>query len=330
MKDLFKKENFVLSDFDQNQRKQSFVVSGLLILLFVISSFCFMNAFYCFVDAVGSIVSGSADVAIYDLLRSVPLFLTLFMAIWSMLLVHAFFRNVNDEKRHKSLWKNGIAIIAFAAVNVIYVIVGLIAGKYLSIVEGSPSPLFPLDSIIASIFFAAFGVCAILYAKKYEEKFPYVVPSRGPIVSKARFGYCLVISLWMLVALFCFVGFWMGLFIIDFRHGYGLYGAALLVVYFVNALFFIAWEFYFNELKEESRKKLLLPLAIIAAGVSVVSTAFYFIALGVNTDAPANMGFGLLPVAFAASVNIATMLVVATPLIVTITALVKGLLLRKK
>ena len=36
------------------------------------------------------------------------------------------------------------------------------------------------------------------------------------------------------------------------------------------------------------------------------------------------------PVAFAASVNIATLLVVFTPLIVSIVALIKGILIRKK
>ena len=330
MKELFSKENFAFSGFDKKQRTQSLIVFGLLALAFIISAFSFMNAFYCFVDVIGSIVSGSADVAIYDLLRSLPLFLTLFMAIWSMLLVHAFFRNVSDEKRVKSLYKNGFALIGFAAVCIIYVIVGLISGKYLSIVEGSPSALFPLNTVIASVLYCAVGVFAILYAKKYQEKFPYVVPSRGPIVNKGRFGYCLAISLWMLIALFCFAGFWMGLFIIDFRHGYGLYGAALLIIYCINAFFFICWELYFNELTEEGKKKVLLPLAIIASAISVIAIAFYFIVLGTNLDAPANMGFGLLPVAFAASVNIATMLVVATPLIVSIVALIKGLLIRKK
>ena len=56
----------------------------------------------------------------------------------------------------------------------------------------------------------------------------------------------------------------------------------------------------------------------------------YFVGLGVNLDGPSNAGFGILPVAFAASVNIATMIVVATPLIVSVVALIKGLLLRKK
>ena len=67
----------------------------------------------------------------------------------------------------------------------------------------------------------------------------------------------------------------------------------------------------------------------MALGVSVLEMVIYFVSLGTNMDAPSNAGFGSLPVAFSASVNIATMLVVATPLIVSVVALIKGLLLRK-
>jgi hypothetical protein len=74
----------------------------------------------------------------------------------------------------------------------------------------------------------------------------------------------------------------------------------------------------------------LLPLAIVALVVSIAVAVFYFVALGANLDGPANVGFGVLPIAFAASVNIATLLAVATPIIVSIAALIKGILLRKK
>ena len=330
MKNLFSKENFLFTDFDSKQRRQSVVVAIILMVLYLFASFIFMNMLYCFADMVGSIVSGSPDVMIIDFLRSVPIFLSFFITVWTMLLVHAFFRNVNDAKRLRSLQKDAIAIICMAGTNLIYIIVGVNAGNYHSIVEGSPSPLYPLDAWIYSACFLLLAVFALVYRKKIEPKHPYLVPSRGPIVTKARFGYCLGVTLWMLVSLFCFAGFWMGWFIIDFAHGYLGYSLALLLVYFVNACFFIVWEFYYNELKPEARKKVLLPLALIALGVAVLSAAIYFIALGNNLDGPANVGFGVLPVAFAASVNIATMLVVATPIIVSITALIKGLIIRKK
>lgn len=330
MKDLFNKEHFLFTDLDKKRRRQSLIVGLVIALLYLASAFTFMNMLYCFADIIGSIVSGSADVAIYDLLRSLPIFLSFFMTLWTLLLAHAFFRNVSDERRMKSLFKNAIAILCFAEVNILYIIIGTAAGKYASLVEGSPSPIYPLDAMLYSILFVAIGVLALLYAKKWKDRLPYIVPSRGPIVTRGRFGYCLVVTLWMLVSLFCFGGFWMGLFIIDFVHGYQAYSIALLLVYLVNACFFIVWEFYYNEAKAESRKVILLPLAIVGLCVAVFAAGFYFIGLGFNLDGPSNVGFGVLPVAFAANVNIATLLVVATPIIVSVVALIKGIRLRKK
>lgn len=329
MNNLFSKENFVFSQFDKQQKRQSLIVSLVMMLLFVFAGFIFLNLLYCFADFVGSIVSGSPDVAIQDLLRSLPIYLSFFMTLWSMLLLHGFFRNVSEERRMKSLYKNAIAVLCFAGINVVYIVVMLIAGKYLSIVEGSPSPWFPLDALLYSLPFIAGGILALLYGKKWAEKKPYLVPSRGPIVKKARFVYCLFVTLWMLIALFGFAGFATGLFIVDFRH-YAFYGIALLLVYFVPCFFLVVWEFFYNELSEEKRKEFLLPIALCGLVISLTVIAIYFVALATNIDAPSNMGFGVFPIAFTASVNIATLVVVATPLIVSIVALIKGIIARKQ
>ena len=79
-----------------------------------------------------------------------------------------------------------------------------------------------------------------------------------------------------------------------------------------------------------TQKLFIVILAIISLAVSLVVTILYFIALKFNLDGPSNVGFGILPVAFAASVNFATLIVVATPLIVSVAALVKGLIRKNK
>ena len=330
MKNLFDKSNFISSSFDASQKKQAIVVVVLLAVLFVVSSFTFFNMLYCFADIIGSIVSGSADVAIRDLLRSLPVFLSFFMSLWALLLVHASYRKVNEEKWRKSLFKDAICIIAFAGVNILYVIIGLISGRYLSLVEGSPSRLFPLDSVLYSLLFVCIGVLVILYVKKFEAKLPYLLPSRGEIVKKARGLYCTFVTFWMLIALFGFSAGLYSLFIYDFAHEYAFYGIAVVLIYLLSPILLGVWEFYYNNLVEEKKKEILLPLSLISLGVSVLFVALYFISLSTGMDAPSNAGFGMFPVAFAASVNIATLIVVFTPLIVSVTALIKGLLLRKK
>ena len=122
----------------------------------------------------------------------------------------------------------------------------------------------------------------------------------------------------------------MGLFIIDFKHGYQFYSVMLLIAYSLSFIYLGIWEFYYNELKEEKKKEFLLPMAIAGLILSLIVVVLYFVSLGLNLDGPSNIGFGVLPVAFAASVNLATIIVVVTPLIVSIIALIKGFLARNK
>lgn len=330
MKDLFNKSNFVHSEFDKVQKRQSLIVGILIIIFFIASAFAFVNMLYASVDAIGSIVSGSIDVAIIDLLRSVPLFLVFFMCLWTLLLLQSTFRRVNDEKWHKSLFKDAICLIAFGAINILYIIIGLIIGKYSSIVEGSPSRLYPLDTFLLSFLFIAVGVVVILYVKKFEKNLPYVVPTRGEIVTKARGLYCTFVTFWLLISLFGFATGLYSLFIYDFKHGYAFYGIATILIYCLSPILLGAWEFFYNELKEEKKKQYLLPLSIVSLSVSLLFTILYMVSLSISLDAPSNAGFGMFPIAFAASVNIATLIVVFAPLIVSITALIKGILKRKQ
>ena len=328
MKKFFSKDNFILSTFNKGQRVQSLIIYLALIVFFVFTAYTFMNAMYAFADCIGSIVCGSMDSALRDATRSLPLFLSCFMSVWAMLLLQAAFRNVSDEKRIRSLKKDAIVLLAFAGANLVAIIIMLVMGKFHSIVEGAPSPLYPLDSILYSLIFVALGLFTLVYLKKLQDKIPFQVPQRGEIVRKGRGVYCVFVSFWMLIAAFSFAAFSIGLFITDFEH-YFFFALALTLVYLTNVLFFGVWEFYYNELKEEKKKELLLPLAIFGLIVAVLMVALYMIALATNLDAPSNFGFGTLPIAFTASVNMATLVVVFTPVIVSIVALIKGFKKRK-
>lgn len=330
MKKYFDKSNFIPSTFKDKERKQSLVTSILVIVFFIISAFTFMNMLYGFVDAMGSFVSGSPDVAIKDLLRILPLILVFFMSIWTLLLLHATYRHVSDERWHKSLFKDAIAIISFGGVNIIYVIIGLIVGKFLSIVEGSPTPIYPLDTLLLSVIFILLGVFVLIYLKKFKDNYKYVVPARGELVKKARGAYCTFVTFWLLFALFGLAGGLYSIFIYDFAHGYAFFGIAVILCYLLSPIFIGVWEFYYNELKEEKKKEVLLPLALVGLCFALLGVILYVVSLSTSMDAPSNAGFGMFPIAFAASVNIATLLAVVSPLIVAIVATIKGILIRKK
>jgi hypothetical protein len=129
---------------------------------------------------------------------------------------------------------------------------------------------------------------------------------------------------WLLIGLYGFCGFAFGCFILDFSAGYVPYILAFLLVSLVAFLSIAVWELYYNNLTASARRAVLLPLSLVSLAASLAAAVFYFLALRHGLEGPANVGFGVLPVAVSASVNLATLLVVFTPILVSLAALVKG------
>lgn len=321
MKKMFDKNGFVTSGVDGNQKKQAVAVTLTVALFFILSAFTFMNFLYCLSDCIGSIVCASPDVSLKDALRSMPIFLSFFMTLSGLMVAHTFYRSESaDIIKRKAKKHAGIGVV-IGIVIIVYVIVMRIAGRYLSLFEGAPSPLYPFDAVIYALIFIVFGVCVFAFFKKNT----YNGLSRAPIQKKGRGVRSFFRAFWLLFGLYGFCGFFYSIFIVDFTNGYVPYIIAIMLVSLVAFLTIAVWELYYNNLKEENRKAATLPLAVISLAVSVASTVFYFIALKGNLDGPSNVGFGILPIAFSASVNFATLLVVAVPLIVSIVALIKGI-----
>lgn len=333
MKKFFAKENFIPSTFDKSQKIQSLIISLIMVVLFVFSSFTFFNMLYSFADILGSIVSGSPDVAIKDLLRALPLYLSFFMSLWALFLAHAFRKGKDDEYRMRSIFRKGIAVLSIAGVNILYVLIMRFAGKYSSLVEGSPSALFPLDSVLYSVLFVCIGVFAILYVKRLKEKLPYTVPVRPLACTNkkpARFFYCFGVSFWTLIALFGLTGAFLTIFVYDFRHEYAFYGIAVIFIYILSPIMLACWEFYFHELKEEKKKEFLLPVSIVSMVASAIFITLYFVSLKTNMDAPSNAGFGMFPITFTATANYGTLVVVFTPAVVSLIAFIRAIVAKIK
>ena len=329
MKKFFARSNFRSYSFNKKQKIQYYVVFSLLILFFILSSFTFFNALYCFVNELGSIVSGSSDVALRDFTRSLPVILSFLMSLWALLLFHALYRNVSDEKRIKSLKKNGITLIILATFTILYVIIMRFTGKYVSLVEGSPSAIYPLDSVLYSLIYLALGIYILIYLKKLQDKKPYLVPTNDNIVKKNRVMYDIALSIWLIVALYSFSAFFIGGLIMNAKE-HLFYRIALMLCSFVGFVFLAFWELYYNNLNNEKRKELLLPLSIIGTASSLITSVIYIIALSLDKYAPSNIGFGVLPITFAASINLGELIVVFAPLIISLVILINGIVSKVK
>ena len=326
--DIFNANNFVLSSCDKRQRIQSLEVVIAMTVFFMASAFTFMNFLYCLCDCLGSVVCHSNDVAIRDAIRSMPIFLSFFMTLTGVMACHAFFRNESKQKLLSSLKKHAYFAIVSGVVIIVYVLVMRVAGVYVSLVEGSPSAIYPLDSVLYSLLFVALGTGTLYYVNKLADRYEYVGPVRPSAPKKLKVLYNVGFFVWLIVALYGFCGFFYSFFIVDFAHGYAFFSIASVVASLVALLSIVVWEFFYNELKVEARAKVLLPLASTSLAVTLLTAIVYFVALKFNLDGPSNVGFGLLPIAFAASVNLATIIVVVTPAIVSFIALIKGIILK--
>ena len=325
MRKMFDRNNFVLSGLEKRSLIQTLIVMGALVIFFIFSAFTFMNFLYCLSDCIGSIVCSSADVAAKDALRSLPIFLSFFLSLSGLMVAHTFYRNESADILRKRAKKHAAIGAVIGAIIILYVIIMRIAGKYLSLFEGSPSLLYPFDAIIYALFFIVFGILVWMYFAKTNGE-NYVAPVRMPLSNKTRIVKCIFRTLWLLFALYGFCGFFYSMFIVDFQIGYAFYSIMMMLISFLALMSIAIWELFYNNLKPEKKEELMLPLGIVASGVTIVFVVLYFIALKNNLDGPSNVGFGILPIAFAASVNIATLLVVAVPVIASITTLVKGLI----
>ena len=323
MKTMFDRSSFVFSGLDPKQKKQNIAVMLSLVFFFILSAFTFMNFLYCLSDCIGSAVSGSADVSLRDALRSLPIFLSFFMSLSGLMTAHTFYRNESPDILRRRAKKHAVIGIVTGAFIIAYVIAGVISGRYLSVTEGAPSALYPLDSMLYSLAYIAFGIFILMYFRKAST--PYSGPTRAPIPKRFRILRCFFRTFWLLIGLYGFCGFFYSFFIVDLSEGYIPYIAAVMSVSLAAFLTLAVWELYYNNLIEEKRRALTLPLALISLAVSAAAAVFYFIALKGNLDGPSNVGFGILPVAYSSGFNLATLLVVAVPLIVSVTALVKGI-----
>ena len=325
---MFDRDNFVCPS--SGSRKAGLVSFACLVFLYVITAFTFMNALYCFSDCVGSTVAGSADIALRDAMRSVPVFLSFGVTLGGLMICQAFFRNESPDILAKKAKKHAVITVAIGAFVILYTVAMRIAGRYLSLTEGAPSPFYPLDAVLYALLFIAGGVCVLLYFKKYAGSKPLNGPSRPLARGKAGFFRNLFVTLWFLFGLYGFCGFFYSIFIVDFSHGYLPYTLASMFASLVTFLSFAVWELCYNALKPEKRGGAMLRVSLVCLGVSVMSAVFYFVALKFNLDGPSNVGFGLLPVAFSASVNFATMISVFTPLIASVAGLLRSLSLKKR
>ena len=330
IKKLFNRDNFVATGIDKKSKIHLLIITATLVATFVVTAFCAFDFIYVLCDVVGSVVSGSADVGIRDLIRSLPILFTLIGSSNIFVMFHYIYRNVSNEKRSRGVMYNSIASICLGVITIAYIVIGTITGVYSKLVTGYPSVLYPLDSLLGGLLIIAVGVLFLLWNVKYQEKLPYVGPNmpKGVKGVEKPFHHVLL-GLWIACALYGLSAVVHSTYIVDWTHGHVFYSVMLVIMFALPVLYLMTWEFYYNQLKEENRKNLLF-VAICGLCLSIVVVGLYALAYNLDPQAPDLACFGILPVDYTASINAATYIYSVCNLAVPAMVLIKALIIYKK
>ncbi len=307
-----------------NNVKKVCVIYIVPVLIFIAAAFNFFFFLYGICDIIGSIICGSFNVAGRDLMRSLPLFLNVVSLILLLYLYHYLTHGESIEHSKKKIFEYAIALIAVSAIIIIWVIYGCASGVYLSIAEGSPSWIYPLDIFLGNIVFLAIGICTIIFKGKLKESQYHVTEK------KINGGFATATCVWLCCALYAFAAWCYSFGSLDFGSEYTAYSIGQMILFFVAWALLFVYEIVFKVVKPEYKKKVLFPTGIACFAVGIFAIVYYFASLAGNLDAPSNGGFGLLSIDFTASVNAINLIYFLAILIPSIVILVQAIRIKVK
>jgi hypothetical protein len=329
MKELFKKENRILASCDKKTWNQSFTLSILIILLFATCAGYFFDFVYMMCDIIGSIISSSSDIALRDIVRSLPYLSSTIGCIFVLGNLHILFRNYNKDITCKRIFKHSITIIVFGTISALAPLIGLGTKVYSSLIEGSPTDLYPLDQMLTGLVLIVIGVLSVIITTKLKNEINLSLPTRGVENKKCRVIANIGKGIWLLVALFSFSATIYFFKSIDLSNGYVFYSIMLFILFILPWVYMMIYEFHYLELKEEVRKEHDFIIGLVGTIISLVSIILFFISLSLNIDGPSNVGFGLLPVDFTASINVFNIIYPLTIVTVPMVKLIQGIIYKK-
>ena len=276
----------------------------LTVIFWVLASFLLWEFVYELSHMIGAIVCHDLKSALDEGLRMLPMTLSMvaFM-FFGMFTLNAY--TAKDIKARTFNWKiMSIFSYVLGAAVVICVISGLISGRYMALVEGFPTLLFPLDIMIGGFILIAYGIFArknYIYLKDNGSKLPYSICRFNKVLRYIGRFFCF---LSYCVSTVAFAGFIYGLFVVDFRHGGVFYNICLLLNYFTAFFMFYVYRFVYVNKPNEEKPAALKKYSLAFLVANIIIFALFMLSVQLTPFAPDQNAFGILPVDFIASVNV--------------------------
>ncbi len=287
----FIKENRIYSTLSNEQKQKSIFYKFVIAIIFIINSFVMYEFVFDIANIIGSIICGSYFQAFSVLFRMLPIILLNIALIHLNISIrHSYKNNIN------SLRNNSVITIIFGFIIIIYVLFGILFGKYHSLVEGYPSILFPLDILLTGIALIIFGV----FINKYYQN------NRTTNINKTKINISLLIFkivLYMIslssFAMLCYYPF-----VVDFTNGGIFYNTMLFFVIACQVIELLFEIIVMDEIKDECKKIISFKSYLIMLIINIIIFIIYIISVTITPWAPNLNSFGLLPIDYLASFNI--------------------------
>lgn len=321
--------------FNFEKIKEKKLYDILTVICWVLGAWMLWEFVYELSHMIGAIVCRDAAYAIYELLRMLPMTLCMVAILFfNMFLLNAYI--AKDIKARAGNWKLiSVFAMIFGIAVIIYVIAGLISGRYISIVECFPTLLYPLDTILLAIFFiigsiwaykysgyllpkdssgslatdapaasdapAAFDAPAASDAPAATTALPFAVCRFNPVFRNIGRFFCF---LSFLVSICAFAATCYGPFILDWCHGYILFNIVFWLIYFSAFFMYFCYRFIYCKKSNEEKPAFLKKYSLIFLLANIILMVLYIVIVNNNVEAPAQNAFGLLPIDFTASANV--------------------------
>lgn len=284
--------------------KEKKLYTILTIIFWTLASLTLWEFVYELSHMIGAIVCNDLASALDEGLRMLPMTLSMVAYMFfGMFLLNAYTAEGIEARIFNWNIMSIFAYVLGAAV-VSCVIVGVINGQYVSLVEGFPTLLFPLDVMMGGFLIIAYGVFSHKKALEIKEK-----------GSEQPFSICIFHKVFLYIGrFFCFLsycvstvafaGFIYGLFVLDFRHGGVFYNIFLLLNYFTAFFMFFAYRFIYIDRPNEEKPAALKKYSLMFLVANIMVFALFMLSVQLDPAAPDRNAFGILPVDYIASVNV--------------------------
>ena len=301
MNGLFAKENRIAATLSDSGKTEHRMYSLAAAALFLLTAFLLWEFVYEFCNMIGSVVSGSPEQALVELLRVLPLvLLTVDCLCLSVHLQRARFAP-SAKARVRQWARLGRSAVVLGILVVLAILCGEFTGGYETLIEGNPTPWFPLDVCLGGVLSIMFGHFTALRKEQIADR-ASELPFDSKESSGFRAGLGRVLRVLCYMAGLCgFAACVFSTYVMDWRHGYLFFNVVLVLNYFTAFAMVFLYRFGYQELKSElapsAGRKLALGFLVINAALLVL----YFVAVEIQNEAPNQNAFGILPIEFTAS-----------------------------